>query len=244
VEHQGGSSAGTPLPLPSPAPGVRLWYTLLDAPPERLADLYDRLDAAERARAARYCVPVVRRRFVAARGILRELLGAYLGESPAQVRFVPNAWGKPEPEGGPPFNLAHSGDLALYAVADREVGIDVERVRPLEDPAGLAKRFFSPTEVEALQALSPTLQRVAFFTTWVRKEAYVKARGEGLHHPLKAFDVPVDPEAPPCLLEERHAKGSERWTFYDLQIPLHRGAVVVRAEGQGIRQKPDSVNCT
>ena len=233
MEHRGGSSAGTPLPLPSPATGVRLWYTLLDAPPERLAGLYDHLDAGERARAARYCVPVVRRRFVAARGILRELLGAHLGTHPAQVRFAPNAWGKPELAEGPHFNLAHSGDLVLYAVTEREVGIDVERVRPLENPEGLAKRFFSSTESEALQALPPTLRFKAFLITWVRKEAYVKARGEGLHHPLTAFDVPVDPETPPCLLEDRHAESGERWIFYDLRIPLHCGALVVRQREEG-----------
>ncbi|MFP4345859.1 MAG: 4'-phosphopantetheinyl transferase family protein, partial [Anaerolineales bacterium] len=233
MERVGRSAAGTPLPLPSPATGVRLWWAALDPPFERLAALYDHLDAEERARAARYCVPVVRRRFVAARGILRELLGACRGKPPAQLHFSPNAWGKPELEGGPYFNLAHNGDLALYAVAERIVGIDVERVRPLENLEGLAKRFFSPAESEALQALPPTLRLRAFFTTWVRKEAYVKARGEGLRYPLKAFDVPVSPTAPPRLLEDRHAGDSERWTFHDLRIPLHCGALVVRQRDEG-----------
>ena len=233
VEHRGGSSAGTPLPLSSPATGVWLWYAILDASPERLAGLYDRLDAGERARAERYRMPITRRRFVAARGILRELLGAHPGIPPAQVRFVHNAWGKPEMAGGPHFNLAHSGDLALYAIAEREVGIDVERIRPLENLEGLAKRFFSPAESEALQRLPPTLRLKAFLTTWVRKEAYVKARGEGLHHPLTTFDVPVSPTAPPRLLEDRYADSNERWIFHDLRTPLHCGALVVRQRDEG-----------
>lgn len=116
------------------------------------------------------------------------------------------------------FNVSHSNGLALYAVArGREIGIDLEFVR--EDIAGLeiAERFFSSREVSALRALAPSEYTVAFFDCWTRKEAYIKARGEGLSHPLHGFTVSLAPGTPAAILNiDADPHEAARWTLVAL----------------------------
>ncbi|MGC9400132.1 MAG: 4'-phosphopantetheinyl transferase family protein [Anaerolineae bacterium] len=206
-----------------PEDGVHVWRTALDVPTSRLAELRAHLAPAEIGRAEGYRFPAPKQRFVAARGLLRELLGAYLDAAPARLRFRQNAWGKPllaDPRDALHFNVAHTGDLALIAVSTvGTVGIDVERVRPVAHLDRLVARYFSSQERAAFCAL-PRWQRLeAFFATWTRKEAYVKARGLGFHLPPDAFDVTVAADAPPRLLADRHAPGERhRWRFYDLAV--------------------------
>jgi 4'-phosphopantetheinyl transferase len=162
------------------------------------------LSPDERARAARLAAGDVRRRFVASRAALRDILAAYVGASPAGLRFRYGPHGKPAL--APPlewlhFNLAHSQDLAVVAVARRPVGVDVERVRPLADgPLALAARTFAPGEVAALRAAPQSQQLDEFFRYWTCKEAYVKARGAGLSLPFDQFTVELPPHAAPRLL--------------------------------------------
>jgi len=206
-----------------PEDGVHVWRIGLDVPATRLAGLGAYLAPEETARAERYRFPLPRQRFVAARGLLRELLGAYLEMDPARLRFRQNAWGKPlllEPPDALQFNVAHTDDLALVAVsAGGAVGIDVERVRPLAHLDRLAARAFSPLEYAAFRELSPSQQLEAFFAVWTRKEAYMKARGWGFHLPPDAFDVTVAPDAPPQLLADRQAPAeAPRWSLHDLAV--------------------------
>jgi 4'-phosphopantetheinyl transferase len=153
----------------------------------RLAPCSDELlSEDERARARRFRFPLHRERFVAARSALRRILAAYLDLDPAGLRFQYSPHGKPRLEQEwLRFNLAHSEDLALCAVAHgREVGVDIERIRPRPDE-GIPERFFSPSEAAQLRGLPPP----AFYRYWTAKEAWLKARGEGLSVALDSFDV-------------------------------------------------------
>ena len=168
---------------------MHVWRASLNLPASQIERLGQTLSTDEWSRANRFAFQKDRDHFVAARGILRAILGHYLDEAPNRLRFSYNPFGRPalagEPE-GLRFNVSHSHGRALIAVTGgRSVGVDVERIRPDVTYEQLARRFFSPREVAALLALPENLRRKAFFTCWTCKEAYVKARGEGLSIPLQ-----------------------------------------------------------
>jgi 4'-phosphopantetheinyl transferase len=152
----------------------------------------DALSPDELSRAARFVFETHRRRFAAARCLLRELLGELLETAPAELRFEYGAAGKPAlawPKTALRFNVSHSGDQAVFAFAhDVEIGVDIEEARDV-DHAAIAQRFFSPAEGEALRGLPAERRSRAFFEIWTRKEAFVKARGGGLTIALDSFDV-------------------------------------------------------
>ena len=175
---------------------VHVWRSLLDLPGEYVDRLAASLSADERARADRFHFQPDRARFIVAHGVLRSILSRYLNDRRAdELRFSYNAYGKPAlTEAELCFSLSHSHALALYAVTrGREIGVDVECVRPDLAQEHIAARFFAPPEVAALRQLPRTRQVDAFFACWTRKEAYVKARSVGLSLPLDAFEVSVMP---------------------------------------------------
>lgn len=198
---------------------VDVWRVRLDGPMP--PDPEGTLSADERRRAASFLFPRHRRAFVRARASLRAILARYLGEGPEHLGFVLGPHGKPEladPKSALRFNLSHSGGLALLAVSRaREVGVDVEALRPVPDAEAIAERFFSPAESAALRLL-PTEQRLlAFFRCWTSKEAYLKAIGDGLAKPLDGFDVAVDPGAPARLLRVAcDREEARRWSLLAL----------------------------
>lgn len=179
---------------------VQVWRAGLDVDAAALGRLRQTLSADEQARAERFYSPVDRARYAAGRGILRALLARYLGTPADHLRFGSNAHGKPALDlgSGPAdlrFNLSHSHGLALFAFAfRREVGVDLELVRPGVTRDRLAERFFSPQEVTALRSLPESAQTEAFYHCWTRKEAYIKARGEGLSMNLASFAVSLAPD--------------------------------------------------
>jgi len=205
---------------------VQCWSVRLDAAPETY---YAVLSDDERKRSARFGFERDRRRFVVAHGVLRDLLGRYLGTDPGQIRFVCNVFGKPElhPEFGGRlrFNLSHSADLALIAIArDARVGVDVERIegRGESNYADVARSFFSATEVDGLSRVPSHLYDQAFFSCWTMKEAYVKGRGEGLTLPLTSFSVPITSDPAPAAVRRG------RWSLFTLQpAPGYVGAIAV-----------------
>jgi 4'-phosphopantetheinyl transferase len=221
---------------------VDVWLARLDLPADSIGRLRRALSADERARADRFYFPRDRDRFVAARGMLREILSYYLEEAPGALCFSYNAYGKPALVGaaGLCFNLSHSHDLAIYAVAHgREVGVDVEHVRAEFAGEGIAERFFSPGEIAALQTL-PAEQRVeGFFNCWTRKEAYIKARGEGLSLALDSFDVALAPGVPAALLAVRgEPDEAERWTLCALDAdPGYVAALAVAGQGWEMQRR-------
>jgi len=223
------------------SPGqVIVWKACLDWPPERLAACLGWLDPAERQRAGRFHFPIDRERFIARRLLLRAILGRSLGLAPAQVVYHPDAYGKlwlapentPARGAGVCFNASHSAGLALVALArQNQLGVDLERIRAEADLDDVAARFFSPQEHTALQALAPGERPAAFFAAWTRKEAYLKALGQGLSLPLDAFDVSLEPGQPARLLAARQGlPGPESWSLLNLDpAPGYAGALCVQA---------------
>lgn len=228
---------------------VDLWRLPLVWPSEDAGRLRQTLSADEAERAARFHFARDRDRFTAARALLRAVLALYLGAEPARLRFAYGPHGKPALAGGAAggdadaaalrFNLAHSHDLALVVVARaREVGVDVEHVRADFATAEVAERFFSRREAEALRALPEGRPRVeAFYRCWTRKEAFIKAKGEGLSFPLSTFTVSLAPGEPAALLGcDRDAGETGRWTLVDVEPGAgYVGAAAV--EGRGWRAR-------
>jgi len=186
---------------------IHVWHAALDREEKIYARLESTLSPEEKARADRFHFVNDRNRFVAARGLLRELLGKYLQQTPASLDFSYGKYGKPSLAGGNAssglsFNLSHSAGLAVYAIArERNLGIDVEHVRPESGGEDIANRYFSAREVSDLRTLPPEARVEGFFHCWTRKEAYLKATGMGLQIPLDSFAVSVLPEKPAQFLE-------------------------------------------
>lgn len=231
---------GTPPPAPALAGDVvHVWAAPLDPPDGTMRRHQALLAPDERARADRFRFERDRRRFTVARGVLRTLLGRYLGTDPRGIAFRYESHGKPVladalAPSGIRFNVSHSGEMALYAFArGRELGVDVEEVRRMEDGLDIAERFFSEAEVAAFRALPEGIRDDAFFNCWTRKEAYIKAVGEGLSFPLHVFDVSLAPGEPARLLASRDPQQAERWSLRGLPDPApgYRAAIVVEGEG-------------
>lgn len=217
---------------------VHVWRIPLDLPASTVEHVGAALDAGEQARAERLRFPRDRRRFMLARGAVRAILGRYLAAEPAAIRFRYGPRGKPALDGAGDdslcFNLSHSGELALLAVTrGRELGIDVEQMRPELAGESIARRFFSPHEVSVLLGLPTDERRAAFFRCWTRKEAYIKARGDGFALQLDAFDVTLAPGAPAALLRtEQEPHDAARWTLRDVPIdPGYAAALCVEGSG-------------
>jgi 4'-phosphopantetheinyl transferase len=197
-----------PGKLQLPETELHIWRANLDLEPGVLHRLAIALDNDEKARAARFHFARDRDHFTACRGILRELLGGYLGSSPASIEFAYGEFGKPahRPRDSRPrirFNISHSSGLAVLAFArNREIGIDLEPIRPEFAGEEIAKRYFSARELAELIALPAELRPEGFSLCWTRKEAYVKARGVGLQIPLDSFNVSLTPSQPELLQSE------------------------------------------
>ncbi len=220
---------------------VHVWRALLDQPLSSLGLFHEVLSAEERARAERFYFEADRRRAIIGRGVSRLLLGLYLGRAAHRIEFKYNAFGKPalaDPNLPFQFNVSHSGDVILVATAiDRVLGVDVERMRPDMANAEIAARYFSPSECSTLLALPPEMRCEAFFACWTRKEAYLKARGDGLSLPLDRFDVAFAPTEKPRLLATRHDPAeASRYTLCALDAgPGYAAALAV--EGSNWRLK-------
>lgn len=202
---------------------VHVWMVSLDEPPIPLGQLEGVLSSEEADRACRFHFARDRRRFAAGRGLLRVLLSSYVGASPAEMTFSTSYYGKPSlarpccPE-DLQFNVSHSDSWLMIGVTrGRPVGVDVESVRPLQDRDQIAERFFSATEVAALRSLPLEVRTEAFFTCWTRKEAYIKAVGQGLSLPLDRFAVSLAPGEPAALLMvDGSSETAAQWTLWGL----------------------------
>ena len=214
---------------------VHVWRATLDRHPSQEEKFLHTLAPDERMRAARFYFARDRGHFIVARGMLRAILSRYLKRAPECLSIGYGPHGKPTLAGeldgeAIHFNLSHSHGVAVYAIArGREVGIDIERIRSDVAAPEIAERFFSRQEVAMLQALLSDLQREAFFRCWTRKEAYIKARGEGLSLALDQFDVSLAPGAPASLLGTRpDPSEASRWSLQNLDPAFgYAGALAV-----------------
>ncbi|MEH1872498.1 4'-phosphopantetheinyl transferase HetI [Nostoc sp.] len=210
---------------------IHLWRIELDQPELQLQNLAATLSGDEIARAERFYFQEHRQRFIAGRGIVRTILGRYLGIGPLQVQFNYQHRGKPVladtfADSGLEFNLSHSQGLGLCAVnCTRQIGVDLEYIRPMSDLEALAKRFFLPREYEMLRSLSLNQQQEVFFRYWTCKEAYLKATGDGLSQ-LEQVEVSL------TLTEPAKLQISEDWSLFEL-VPANNYVAAVAVENFG-----------
>lgn len=212
---------------------LHLWRIALDVP-QPFADV---LDPQEKARAARFLRRADRNRFTIVHDALRRILGSYLDTDPAGLAFEYSSRGKPALAGYPfQFNLAHSRGLALLGVClDQRIGVDLEDLERRIDITQIVPRFFAAEEAAAIAALQGKEQRQAFFTAWTRKEAYIKATGEGLAQALDSFIVSIPPDDPPRLLSVAGQPDEPaRWSFTSFS-PAPGYVAAVAVEGQRLR---------
>ena len=216
---------------------VDVWRVHLDFPLNVLDRLQATLSENEKERATRFHFAADRDRFIASHGCLRGILARYLHCEPHEFSFSTNSHHKPAVNGHKvEFNLSHSGDFALIAIAqDGKVGVDVERIRSGISSHVIAQQYFSTSEFEELQSLPLEQRETAFFTCWTRKEAYIKAQGQGLSLPLESFDVSLIPNQPAILRATRpNPDEAARWTLFALDVdPCYQAAVA--AEGKGVQ---------
>ncbi|MGH9433372.1 MAG: 4'-phosphopantetheinyl transferase family protein [Terriglobia bacterium] len=216
---------------------VHVWLSSLNVAAPWMSLMERMLSSDELARASRYRREETRLEFMLGRGLLRLLLGAYLGRDPRELRFAAGLHGKPELAGdlkGSPlqFNVSHSYGTALHAFSlGRRVGIDVERIRQDFSGLDLARRFFSPRESAFLSSQPELLQPRTFFSIWARKEALLKARGEGLAGNLDRIEMPLPPQGSEMILSFPEDAGENAcWSVVDLNAGPDVAAALV-AEG-------------
>lgn len=224
---------------------VHLWFVFPDEAqlqdPELLEAYRKLMSAEEREQQRRYLFPRHRHQALVARALVRASLSRYVPEvAPADWAFVRNAHGRPEvagPSGVPDlrFNLSHTAALMVCAVTlERDVGVDVEDGHRRLAEQSLAERFFSPAEVRDLLAQPPQRRRERFFSLWTLKEAYIKARGEGLATPLRHFSFHLEGARVEIRFARSLADDPTAWRFALMRpTPRHSAALAVRVVGGG-----------
>lgn len=211
---------------------VHVWPVSIEASNDVVERYRTLLSPDETARAARLKFEHLQQSFILARGALRILLGQYLKLEPGHLVFTYGSKGKPALPGRLRFNASHSGALALFAFTmDCELGVDVEAVRGTPDFEDVAKRFFCAEETADLMSLPIDQRDRGFFLCWTRKEAYIKATGEGLSASLDAFRVTLRPGEPARMI---HCGGdpneAQAWTLHDLNPGAGYAAAVAYRE--------------
>ena len=246
-KHMKAAPIASPVPPWRPPPEtlvldcdeVHVWRAILDQSSSQVQRFLRYLAGDELARAERFYFERDREHFIVARGVLRAILACYLNRVPECLSFCYGAHGKPglagETDGNAiRFSVSHSHGVALYAVSRaREVGIDLERVRFDLAVSEIAEQFFSRREVSMLRALPTEMRLHAFFRCWTRKEAYIKARGEGLSLSLDQFDLSSSPRESDAVLDTRRGSSeASRWSLQELTpAPGYVGALVVEGHG-------------
>jgi len=223
---------------------IQVWAVELQASESSFSRCCAWLSGDEQVRAARFHFDQHARAYVLGRAVLRALLGGILGLPPAGIQFCYGPKGKPAlADSGSllRFNTSNSGNLAVYAFTEGcELGIDVEALRPIPDMEQIAARFFAPEEAAELMALAEPDRPQAFFNCWTRKEAYIKAVGDGLSVQLASFRVTLRPGARPEMLDLKGSAGAaQAWTLEHF-VPADGfvGALAYRDQRRPLRIRP------
>lgn len=220
---------------------VMVFQQSLRVSAQELQEYRQLLSADEKDRANRFVQEKDQRKFIVARGRLRQLIGEYMGISPKQLMFTYNSYGKPEIKSKSSilhFNLSHSNEMAVYVLsASFEVGIDIEYLKPHIEIEEIAKRFFSVNESTALIALPAEQKLLAFYQCWTRKEALLKALGEGLSFPLDKCEVSLAPGKPARIISIQDSEIlAAEWYMQSFGISNeYVGAVVVHGHVDMVR---------
>lgn len=217
-----------------PDGAVHIWRIPLTAEAATLARYQALLAPDERARAARFHFEVHRRRFAVGRARMRILLASYLCREPAELGFSYTPHRKPFlPDSSLAFNLSHAHEMAILGVTrGRAIGVDIEHLNAKFAGDDIAARYFAEGELRALRAFPQEQQCAAFFRCWTRKEAYIKAHGEGLSMPLADFEVCIDDTEDLWLVNHKDAGEQSRWQMRNVPVPEgHWAAAVIEGRG-------------
>jgi len=216
---------------------VELWSCTLDLSAASHQEANEVLSDDEIGRAGRYRFARDRWRFVAGRHFLRRTLAGYLSVRPRDLTFAYGPFGKPtlvpRSDGARlEFNLSHSGNLAVLAISrGPTVGVDIEQVIPVSELDAIASRFFSAFEKAALSEVPTHARDFAFYCCWTRKEAFLKALGDGLAHPLDSFDVSLNERSPSLIAVRSDREAPSGWTLAHLcPAPGYVGALAAHAK--------------
>jgi 4'-phosphopantetheinyl transferase len=213
---------------------AHLWSFNVELFPTNHTNWERLLSSEEVARSKRFIADRDGKRFVARRGILRQLLGRYLGVDPVEINYQADVNGKLSLPSCPlSFNLSTCEDRIAYVFTlEKDIGVDIEKVRPLPELSLMMKRWFSAEEQSVMAALPSSLKVEAFYHTWTQKEAFIKAQGTGLRQPLADFSVSVDPGKPGGLMSIKNSPNDPhlwKMTCLKPEDGVHV-AVCVRAE--------------
>ncbi|MBE9572639.1 MAG: 4'-phosphopantetheinyl transferase superfamily protein [Proteobacteria bacterium] len=213
---------------------IHLWRTYLNKKD------YSRemriLSESERTKAEHFYFEKDRRSFIITHAMLRKILGGYLKTDPRNVEFIYGIYGKPSvvvDHNKISFNMSGSFEVSVFAFAcGRQVGVDVEYIRPMDDVQSIVSNFFSPGEKSAFEAVEENQRLKAFFNCWTRKEAYLKALGKGLRQPLDSFEVSLGPGTAPRLIWVRdNAQEVFKWSIRSfIPEPGYVGALVFKRD--------------
>jgi 4'-phosphopantetheinyl transferase len=223
---------------------VHLWVARLEASENVFAEAFSWLSPDEVERADRFRFDWHRRAFVLGRAVLRALVASYLRIAPKEASFTYGPKGKPGLGGAAKsllFNVSNSGDLAAYAFTlDCEIGVDVEHRKRLIEIERIAQRFFAPDEVTELLGLPEGERHEGFFNCWTRKEAYIKAVGDGLSVPLDSFQVTLRPGVPARMVGLNGSDAAaERWTMHAFTpAPDYAGAIAYQDRERPLTVQP------
>lgn len=204
---------------------IHIWSAALNQLDSSLSKFIQTLSIDERIRAARFHFDRDRNHFIVKRGILRTILGSYLNVEANRLQFCFGKNGKPslaDALGNKTigFNVSHSNGIALFAfVRDYEIGVDIERIRDIPEMDEIVEQFFSPKENAVFRSLPESEKKEAFFNCWVRKEAFIKAIGDGLYYPLDKFEVSLVAEQPANLVSiKEDSRAASRWSIQELKL--------------------------
>jgi 4'-phosphopantetheinyl transferase len=219
---------------------IHLWLARLDVAENQRSYLEGILSPDECQRAEKFASDQIRAHFIAGRGFLRCILSRYLQMEPAQIRFRYNRRGKPFLErsigkDALHFNLSHANGLALFGFTrTSEIGVDIEYINDQTDIEQTVALVFSPAETAAFQALPAAQRRNAFFQFWTRKEALIKAMGDGFSLPLREFDVSQAPEKPVLPIAAPNIQSADKqWRIKDINVLPGYVAAIAREGNKG-----------
>ena len=203
---------------------IVVWMAQVSQAHDSLPFLEPFLYLNDKQRAARFRFPEDRARFVLGRGLLRQCLGRYLGQIAATIKLAYTALGRPifPQDQTIQFSMTHTHDLVAIAVTARaQVGIDLEYMQSPADLSELAGRILSAEDFRIFQTLSSVEKIPAFYRAWTRKEAYLKARGEGISEGLQQVSVAFGPEESAFVIDTRDESAAQKWRLHPLPAPVN-----------------------